>query len=154
MNITNKRFSQRECSGSGNRFRPTLCLLSLAFLTPALHAQDLDLVMPEPVPKLVEPEAPIAQTALEEQAALFEAMRQEYLGASGGETVILPALKGIILLKDEAQVDTVSLSPDAVSNLADYPDWDSADFRGLVDAFVGLPVSKESVDRLQSALRI
>jgi hemolysin activation/secretion protein len=110
--------------------------------------------MPEPVPKLVEPEAPIAQTALEEQAALFEAMRQEYLGASGGETVILPALKGIILLKDEAQVDTVSLSPDAVSNLADYPDWDSADFRGLVDAFVGLPVSKESVDRLQSALRI
>ncbi|PXA05629.1 hypothetical protein DDZ13_01785 [Coraliomargarita sinensis] len=127
----------------------TLAALSIVALGDArIQAQELDRVMPEPTPKLVEP---FGQEADFED---WEAFRTRMIGATEGEKVLVPELKQIIFLEDSDQVDTVELPEDRHSNLAELPGLNSEGLQSLVDIFVGLPVSKESLERLRVSLRL
>lgn len=111
-----------------------------------LPAQDLDKVQPAPVPKMVEVEEGSQAT---EPELNLEQLRTGTIGAHGNELELVSELKGIIFLRDPSDLGTVQLSPGQASNLGDYPDLDTEGMRGVVELYVGLPVSKESLQRLR-----
>ena len=104
--------------------------------------------MPEPTPKLVEP----AEQNLPVDD--FEALRSRVIGATEGEKILLPELKQIVFLQELEQLGSVDLPAARRSNLEDLPELDSEGLRGVVDLFVGLPVSRESLERLRTTVRL
>jgi len=114
-----------------------------------LTAQDLDKVQPAPVPQLVEAEPVSEQPTLD-----LNELRSDMIGANGDEEIILDELKQIVFLSDATQLDRVQLEGGKTSNLSDYPDLNTEGMRGIVELFVGLPVSQESLQRLRYSLKI
>ena len=71
-----------------------------------------------------------------------------------GETVLLPELRGVILLSDESQKNTIQLEAGAIANLGKFPVLNTPDVYYIINSFIGSPVSRESLDRLKYAIKI
>lgn len=123
------------------------CLMSVF-----LHAQDLDRVLPEPVPKQVDtveaPESPerITQEQLDELGIR--------LWAAPDEDILLPELKGVRLVGSPEEVDSakVNAANPLVSEVGD-PELRQS-LLILLSAYTEKPASEESIDRMIIALRL
>ncbi|MBT65445.1 MAG: hypothetical protein CML13_19785 [Puniceicoccaceae bacterium] len=125
-----------------------LAPLMIAAAANPLHAQNLEKIQPEPVPQLVEPLVSDSPTLDIQQ------LRTDLIGANQGEQVLLQELKQLIILKDPAQLDTLQLQPGQTTNLAEYPELDSEGMRGVIELYLGLPVSQESLQRLRYSIKL
>lgn len=114
----------------------------------ALKAQDLDKVQPAAVPQLIEAE-PTALPTID-----YQQLRSDVIGAHGEEQVILSELKKVIILSDAAQLNAMKLEDGQSSNLNDYPELNTEGLRGIIELYIGLPVSQESLQRLRSSLKL
>lgn len=121
-------------------------LLAALALLPALAAQDLRQVLPEPVPPLVN-----APATTEPEPDLAE-IKTALGGAAEGEEVLVAELKGVVLLRDASQLGTIPLAPGQTSNLRDFPELGRDELQGAIDLFVGEAVSRESILRLRLTL--
>lgn len=128
--------------------RHSAALLATLALIPALRAQDLRQVLPEPVPPLVD--AP--ETS--DPAADFAQLKTELGGAAEGEEVLVAELKGVVLLRDASRINTITLAPGQTSNLGDFPELDTEALQGVVNLFIGESVSQESIQRLRISLSL
>lgn len=136
----------------GNGYRAFL--IWIFFLAP-LHAQNLDQVMPAPVPQLVEPAEPETAPASPESLAAEILDDEEVLiWAAPGEEVILPKLKGVRVVGTPAAVDPSALSESEplVSEVG------SSELREnillLLSLYLDEPASMESIERMVQALRL
>jgi hemolysin activation/secretion protein len=141
----------RLTTARNGRHQPSRLLLASLITvcaTSPLDAQNLEKIQPEPVPQLVEPLAASAPMVDVQE------LRTDLIGANGDEQVILDELKQIIILEDPAQLNTIQLKAGQSSNLNDYPELDSEGLRGVLELYLGLPVSQESLQRLRYTLKL
>lgn len=120
-------------------------LLCIGILGP-LHAQNLDQVLPAPVPKLVEPAEAAAPESPDPQEIL--------IWAAPGEEVILPKLKGIRVVASPEAVDpaAVSETEPLVSEVGD-PELRETILL-MLSVYLDEPASVESIERMVRATRL
>ncbi|WP_221032320.1 ShlB/FhaC/HecB family hemolysin secretion/activation protein [Actomonas aquatica] len=75
------------------------------------------------------------------------------LSARPDETVILPALRGVRLVNDPAQVEATGASREGGIRLDGVATLTEADLAGVADAMLGEPASRESLERLRAIVR-
>lgn len=139
-------FAIRPVASSRSSRRHYAALLAALALLPALGAQDLRQVLPEPVPPLVD--APETTNP----APDFAQLKTQLGGAAEGEVVLVAELKSVVLLRDASQLGTIPLAPGQTSNLHDFPELDTGPLQSAIDLFVGEAVSQESILRLRLSL--
>lgn len=120
-----------------------LAAFSLASL---MSAQNLDRLLPEPVPPQLpdEPEAP--QPELTDIVQLF--------GVRPEEIIVIPELKGIRLLSDQSQVTPRLTEMSSPIEFVGVPSMQTDEGIALLSLALGQPVSRESLDRLLGAIRV
>ena len=107
-----------------------------------IWAQDLDRVMPERLPQQLDRRG-------EADISGIPQLRQ--LGAArDGETVVLPELKGILVVASEAELQ---LNPDMAGVTVSVPALQGENTDILNDVFIGEPASMESLNRIVESLR-
>lgn len=130
--------------------------LGALVLCPGLApAQELEKVLPEEVPKLVDPAGP--ETPAVDLATVpeeTEGAGVEMLARRPGEEVIMAELKGIrIVSKESDLVETLVDLPKPVV-IEGVPTLDNDFGKAVAQAFLGQPASLESIERLRVALRV
>lgn len=127
----------------------TLSLLSASFF---LHAQDLDRVLPAPVPNLVESIEDVTEPERSTQKQLDEMGLK--LWATPDEDILLPELKGVRVVGAAADVDASQVNADnpLISEVGDL-DLQEAILL-LLSGYTEKPASEESIERMVSALRL
>tara|TARA_R110000868_G_scaffold4171_11_gene25912 strand:- start:192 stop:2039 length:1848 start_codon:yes stop_codon:yes gene_type:complete len=153
LNMTNRllnsvRAHQHQDHRISTRALLLLPLLSTLGINLPAAAQDLDRIMPEPVPPQVEAEAEAESLAdgqpPESPAAAIERFRNEALGALPDEQQLLDKLVDVVLLEDETELD----------NHSPAHRWDTPALNAITHVFIGLPVSRQSLDRMMMAIRL
>jgi hemolysin activation/secretion protein len=126
------------------RVQLLLPLLSTLGIGLPAAAQDLDSIMPEPVPPQVEADS----SALPEPSVSTTGrLHPQTLGAQPDEQRLLDKLVDVVLLEDESDLNSSASSIRA--NRLDSPElW------AITNRFVGLPVSRQSIDRMMMAIRL
>jgi len=101
-------------------------------------------------------------TALVATAALFANLSAQTantpldvaaMAAQPGEDIILPALKGLRIVSDPALLER-EFAPDGNLEILGVPSLQNEDTLSLLSLFIDQPVSRESMERLQIALRL
>lgn len=121
-----------------------------------LSAQNLDTVLPDPVPKQVTPveqAAPEAPLSLEEVRAAF-AEQGEGLAAQAGEAVLLDALRGVRVAGDVTDLEAAPDPAEARVHVSGFPLLGAETAELLFSPFLDRPVSVESLERMQQTLRL
>jgi hemolysin activation/secretion protein len=121
-----------------------------------LSAQNLDTVLPDPVPKQVTPveqDPPEAPLSLEEVRAAF-AEQGEGLAAVEGEEVLLSTLRGVRVAGDAADLAAAPDPAEAPVHVSGFPPLGAETAELLFSPFLDRPVSVESVERMQQTLRL
>ncbi len=121
----------------------TLAGFSLASL---LSAQDLDRLLPAPVPPQIPAEPEVPEPELTSVAQL--------LGPRPEETIVIPELKGIRLLSDPSQVTPRLTQMSSPIEFVGVTAMQTDAGIGLLSLALGQPVSRESLDRLLGAMRL
>jgi hemolysin activation/secretion protein len=75
------------------------------------------------------------------------------MAAQPGEDIILPALKGLRIVSDPSLLER-AYSPDGNIEILGVPSLQNEDTASLIGLFIDQPVSRESMERLQVALRL
>jgi hemolysin activation/secretion protein len=119
----------------------------------AVVAQDLERVLPDVVPDQLSPlPAPASETGVVEDT--LQAV-QSILVAQPEEAVILESLRGVKLLTANQKVQPITTLGDDTVDVSGFPELQQdPEFIRLVKLFIGQPVSMESLQRLQSAVRV
>ncbi|WP_339857475.1 ShlB/FhaC/HecB family hemolysin secretion/activation protein [Pseudohongiella acticola] len=116
--------------------------IAFLLIPQGIWAQDLDRVMPERLPQQLDRQS-------EADGSGIPQLRQ--LGAArDGETVVLPELKGILVVASEAELQ---LNPDVAGVTVSVPALQGENTDILNDVFIGEPASMESLDRIVESLR-
>ncbi|TQV82620.1 ShlB/FhaC/HecB family hemolysin secretion/activation protein [Exilibacterium tricleocarpae] len=119
----------------------------LANFSQSANAQNLDNLVPEKVPQMVSPPVGDSPQSLERVADF---------GAAEGETVILDKLEGLIFLET---TEGLIANPSAYMggrqlDVSKFPHLQDESFEMIANTFLGLPISAESLRRLQQVTRI
>ncbi len=130
---------------------PTISMSVWLLACTQLQAQNLDKVLPDPVPRLVEPvEAEPPRRITQEE---LDGMGVK-LWASPDEDVLLPELKGVRMVGRVKDVDISKLSTDDPLVCEVGSPVVQATLMTLMSAYIDKPASEESVERMVVAARL
>ncbi len=133
----------------------TLSLFRVSLLACGpLLAQNLDTVLPDPVPKQVEPVKEAARPSVGK--ALQEAYEADgiFMGAREGEEILVGRLRKVRVVGDEA-LAIPKPAPDAGPlEVAGVPLMGIEAAEVLFGPFLDRPVSRESLERMQQVVRL
>lgn len=107
-------------------------------------AQDLRKVQPPATPRLVQPPG-------NTNAGVPTIIKA---GAFTNEAVILKELKGVVFLPDQSLVSTGAFTASSGFDVSKVPMLQVPLFAEIAPSFIGLPASKESLERLATSVRI
>ncbi|WED63422.1 ShlB/FhaC/HecB family hemolysin secretion/activation protein [Synoicihabitans lomoniglobus] len=114
-------------------------------------AQNLNEVMPQPVPSLVEPAADPMATSIGANASVDPAAG--FL-AQPGEAIIIDELKGVRVIADPSRLESASAARVDPIQIDGVPSLDHRSGHELLQLVLGRPASMESLNRLRDAIRL
>ena len=146
----NNLFKSRYAACGTPRSLARNTLLSI-FALSLCSAQNLERVLPEPVPQLVEP---VEKGASRESIANEIDIEALNLGARHGEEVIISEIKGIRIVSNPDVVEPRLSSMEGPIEIQETASLRTQTGIDLLSMAVDLPASQESLERLQLAIRL